>query len=66
MFFEMRFDSPANLPWLNQQNGVHMFTLDPTLNELVLTNPNVRIPKRGNIYSCNESNSEGRVTMNLV
>jgi fructose-1,6-bisphosphatase I len=39
--------------------GVHMFTLDPTLNEFVLTNPDVRIPQRGNIYSCNESNSDG-------
>ena len=40
-------------------NGVHMFTLDPQINEFVLTNPDVRIPRRGNIYSCNESNSEG-------
>lgn len=39
--------------------GVHMFTLDPQINEFVLTNPNVRIPQRGSIYSCNESNSEG-------
>jgi len=40
-------------------NGVHMFTLDPQINEFVLTNPNVCIPRRGSIYSCNESNSEG-------
>ena len=51
--------SSASILVFSIGNGVHMFTLDPTLNEFVLTNPNVRIPKRGNIYSCNESNSEG-------
>jgi fructose-1,6-bisphosphatase I len=35
------------------------FTLDPQLNEFVLTHPNLTIPKRGNVYSCNEANSEG-------
>lgn len=40
-------------------DGVHGFTLDPQLGEFVLTHPNIRIPKRGNIYSCNEANSEG-------
>lgn len=39
--------------------GTHGFTLDPTINEFVLTHPNMKIPKRGNIYSCNEANSEG-------
>mmetsp|Transcript_32718 Transcript_32718/g.48013 ORF Transcript_32718/g.48013 Transcript_32718/m.48013 type:complete len:468 (+) Transcript_32718:91-1494(+) len=40
-------------------NGTHMFTLDPQINEFVLTKQNMRIPQTGNIYSCNESNSEG-------
>lgn len=35
------------------------FTLDPQLNEFVLTHPNLTIPERGNVYSCNEANSEG-------
>jgi fructose-1,6-bisphosphatase I len=35
------------------------FTLDPQLNEFVLTHPYLTIPKRGNVYSCNEANSEG-------
>ena len=31
--------------------GTHGFTLDKTINEFVLTHPNMKIPKRGNIYS---------------
>jgi hypothetical protein len=38
--------------------GTHGFTLDPTINEFVLTHPNMKIPKRGNVYSCNEAYSE--------
>jgi len=34
----------------------NLFTLDSQLGEFVLTHPNVRIPKLGNIYSCNEAN----------
>jgi fructose-1,6-bisphosphatase I len=33
--------------------------LDPQSNEFILTHPNIRIPPRGNVYSCNEANSEG-------
>ena len=40
-------------------DGTHGFTLDPQINEFVLTHPNIRIPQRGNVYSCNEANSEG-------
>ncbi|KAL7536264.1 hypothetical protein ACHAXR_007033, partial [Thalassiosira sp. AJA248-18] len=39
--------------------GTHGFTLDHTINEFVLTHPNMQIPKRGNIYSCNEAYSGG-------
>ncbi|KAL3815761.1 hypothetical protein ACHAXA_008811 [Cyclostephanos tholiformis] len=39
--------------------GTHGFTLDTTSNEFVLTHPNMKIPKRGNIYSCNESYVDG-------
>ena len=38
---------------------VQGFTLDPLLQEFVLTHPNLTIPSRGNVYSCNEANSEG-------
>jgi fructose-1,6-bisphosphatase I len=37
-------------------NGVHGFTLDPTLGEFLLSHDNIRMPKRGSIYSANEGN----------
>lgn len=37
-------------------HGVDGFTLDPTIGEFILTNPQMRIPDDGNIYSCNEGN----------
>lgn len=36
--------------------GVHGFTLDPSYGEFVLSHPNIQIPKKGSIYSVNESN----------
>eukprot|EP00761_Pharyngomonas_kirbyi_P011678 gb/GECH01011704.1/.p1 GENE.gb/GECH01011704.1/~~gb/GECH01011704.1/.p1 ORF type:complete len:331 (+),score=82.99 gb/GECH01011704.1/:1-993(+) len=38
-------------------NGVNGFTLDPSIGEFILTHPNIRIPKQGKIYSCNEGNA---------
>ncbi|MEF3169529.1 MAG: class 1 fructose-bisphosphatase [Deltaproteobacteria bacterium] len=38
-------------------NGVHGFTLDPSVGEFLLSHPNIRIPDRGKIYSVNESNT---------
>ena len=38
-------------------NGVHGFTLDPSVGEFLLSHPNIRIPPRGNIYSVNEGYS---------
>lgn len=38
---------------------VQGFTLDPQINEFVLTHPNLVIPQRGTVYSCNEANSQG-------
>lgn len=35
-------------------NGVQQFTLDPSLNEFILTEKNVTIPLSGEIYSINE------------
>lgn len=36
--------------------GVHGFTLDPSVGEFLLSHENIRIPKRGAIYSVNEGN----------
>ena len=37
-------------------NGVHCFTLDPSFGEFILSHPNIKIPKKGKIYSINEGN----------
>ncbi|MBA4251052.1 MAG: class 1 fructose-bisphosphatase [Chlorobiaceae bacterium] len=37
-------------------NGVHGFTLDPSIGEFLLSHENIRIPKKGRIYSINEGN----------
>ena len=37
-------------------HGVNGFTLDPSLGEFLLSHENIRIPKRGKIYSINEGN----------
>lgn len=36
--------------------GVVGFTLDSSIGEFVLTRPDIKIPARGKIYSCNEAN----------
>lgn len=36
--------------------GVHGFTLDPTVGEFLLSHENIKIPKKGKIYSINEGN----------
>ena len=36
--------------------GVHGFTLDPTVGEFLCSHENIRIPQRGHIYSVNEGN----------
>ncbi len=38
-------------------NGVHGFTLDPSVGEFLLSHENIQIPETGNIYSINEGNS---------
>jgi fructose-1,6-bisphosphatase I len=37
-------------------NGVHGFTLDPSVGEFLLSHENIRIPKVGRTYSVNEAN----------
>eukprot|EP00980_Cylindrotheca_fusiformis_P017049 scaffold5231_cov83-Cylindrotheca_fusiformis.AAC.4 len=51
--------SSATVLVLTLGEGVYGFTLDPQINEFVLTHENVTIPSRGSVYSCNEANSEG-------
>ncbi len=38
-------------------HGVHGFTLDPSVGEFILSHENIRIPRRGSIYSVNEGNA---------
>ncbi|MBK8981964.1 MAG: class 1 fructose-bisphosphatase [Ignavibacteria bacterium] len=39
--------------------GVHLFTLDPSVGEFLLSAENVSIPKKSRIYSVNEGNFSG-------
>lgn len=38
-------------------NGVHGFTLDPSVGEFLLSHPDIKIPEQGRIYSVNEGYS---------
>ena len=37
-------------------NGVHSFTLDPSLGEFILAEENIKVPQHGPVYSVNEGN----------
>ncbi|MBI3927548.1 MAG: class 1 fructose-bisphosphatase [Armatimonadetes bacterium] len=37
--------------------GVHGFTLDPSVGEFLLSHPNIQIPEKGSVYSTNEGNA---------
>ncbi len=39
-------------------DGVHLFTLDPSIGAFVLSRERVTMPERGNIYSVNEANAD--------
>lgn len=47
----------ATMIVLTVGDGVHGFTLDPSLGEFILTHPGIRIPEQAKIYSINEGNS---------
>jgi fructose-1,6-bisphosphatase I len=47
---------PGTLLVYTAGNGVHGFTLDPSIGEFLLSHENIRIPARGKTYSINESN----------
>lgn len=39
-------------------NGLHLFTLEPSIGSFILSTENVRMPESGKIYSVNEANSD--------
>jgi fructose-1,6-bisphosphatase I/sedoheptulose-1,7-bisphosphatase len=47
---------PATMIVLTVGNGVHGFTLDPSLGEFILTHPDIRIPERTSEFAINSSN----------
>ena len=47
-------NSPFSYRVISVNNEVNGFMLDPAIGEFVLTDPNMKIPKRGKIYSINE------------
>jgi len=48
--------STCTILMITTGDGVNGFTLDTSLGEFVLTHPNVKMPPRGKIYSCNQGN----------
>ncbi len=42
---------------LSTGQGVHAFTLDPTVGEFFLSNADIHCPTKGNLYSINEGNA---------
>jgi len=47
----------ATILALTTGNGVNGFTLDTSIGEFILTHRDMKIPKKGKTYSCNEGNS---------
>ena len=47
---------PSTMLVYTTGQGVHGFTLDPSVGEFLLSHPNMQIPERGRIYSVNEGN----------
>lgn len=48
---------PSTMLVYTTGQGVHGFTLDPSVGEFLLSHPDMQIPERGRIYSVNEGNS---------
>jgi fructose-1,6-bisphosphatase I len=48
---------PSTLFVYTSGEGVHGFTLDPSLGEFFLSHPDLKIPEQGAIYSVNEGNT---------
>ncbi|KAI7998143.1 Fructose-1,6-bisphosphatase, cytosolic [Camellia lanceoleosa] len=43
---------------LSTRNGINGFTLDPSIGKFILTHPDIKVPKKGKIYSTNEGNAQ--------
>ncbi len=50
---------PAVLFVYTSGDGVHLFTLDPSIGEFLLTRKQIRMPERGKGYAVNEGRSRG-------
>jgi fructose-1,6-bisphosphatase I len=48
---------PSTVLVVASGNGVHEFTLDPSLGEYLLSRENIQIPPKGAVYSANEGNA---------
>ena len=48
---------PSTMLVYTTGQGVHGFTLDPTVGEFLLSHPDLKIPERGRVYSVNEGNA---------
>lgn len=46
---------PSTMLVYSSGQGVHGFTLDPSVGEFLLSHPDIRFPEQGKIYSVNES-----------
>nr|CAD1818000.1 unnamed protein product [Ananas comosus var. bracteatus] len=52
------YGSSCNVTCTQHRECVNGFTLDPSLGEFILTHPDIKIPKRGKVYSVNEGNAK--------
>lgn len=49
---------PSTMLVYSTGNGVHGFTLDPSVGEFLLSHPFMRVPDRPKYYSCNQGNEK--------
>ena len=47
---------PSTIFVMSTGQGAHGFTLDPSIGEFFLSNPDIRVPNRGSCFSTNEGN----------
>lgn len=47
---------PSTIFVMSTGQGAHGFTLDPSIGEFFLSNPDIKVPDRGTCYSVNEGN----------
>ncbi len=47
---------PSTMMVYTARNGVHGFTLDPSVGEFILSHENIRMPAKGKYYAINEGN----------